>query len=58
MAGTYLRWAARRELDPILPLILAEKAARAAALSVRAPPSDYLNWVQLARAFFREATYT
>jgi len=51
VAGTSLRWAARQELDPILRLILVEKAARAAALSVRAAPSDYLNWVQLARAF-------
>ncbi len=51
VAGTSLRWASRQELDPILRLILVEKAARAAALSVRAAPSDYLNWVQLAHAF-------
>jgi len=51
VSGTSLDWAGRHELDPILRLTLAEKAVRAAALSVRAAPSDYLNWVQLARAF-------
>ena len=51
VAGTSLHWAARQELDPVLRLALVEKAARAAALAVRAAPSDYLNWVQLARAF-------
>jgi len=51
VAGTSMRWAARQELDPKLTLILTEKAVRASALAVRAAPSDYLNWLQLARAF-------
>jgi len=45
-----LRWSGREELDPLLRLRLGEKAVRAAALAVRAAPSDYEPWLWLARA--------
>lgn len=43
-----LRWSGREELDPLLRLRLGEKAVRAAALAVRAAPSDYEHWLWLA----------
>ncbi len=45
------RWAGRTELDPILRLNLADTSVCAAALAVRATPSNYENWLRLARAF-------
>ena len=45
-----LRWVGREELDPVLQLRLAERAAQAGMLAVRAAPSDYDNWLRLARA--------
>ncbi len=45
------RWSGRHELDPVLRLNLADTAVCAAALAVRATPSNYENWLQLARAF-------
>ena len=45
------RWSGRGELDPVLRLNLADTAVCAAALAVRATPSNYENWLRLARAF-------
>jgi tetratricopeptide (TPR) repeat protein len=44
-----LRWSGAEGLDPLLRLRLGEKAVRAAALAVRAAPSDYEPWLWLAR---------
>ena len=44
-----LRWSASEVLDPLLRLRLAEKATRAAALAVRAAPSDFEPWLWFAR---------
>jgi hypothetical protein len=49
LSMTWASWSARRELDPVLRLRLGEKAVAAAALAVRAAPSDYLPWYWLAR---------
>lgn len=43
-----LFWSDSEELDPLLRLRLAEKAVGAAALAVRAAPSDYEHWLWLA----------
>jgi len=43
-------WSASKHLDPLLRLRLGEKAVTAAALAVRAAPSDYEPWLQLSRA--------
>jgi Flp pilus assembly protein TadD len=50
VAVSSLRWSGREELDPLLRLRLAEKAARVAALAVHAAPSDFESWLWLARA--------
>jgi hypothetical protein len=45
------RWSRATELqNPLLRLELAEKSAQAAALATCAAPTDYTNWLQLARA--------
>jgi len=51
VSATSLQWAGRPELNPILRLNLADRAVGAAVLAVRSAPSNYENWVQLARAF-------
>jgi hypothetical protein len=43
-------WSADTALDPLLRLCLGEKAVTAASLAVRAAPSDYEEWLSLARA--------
>jgi tetratricopeptide (TPR) repeat protein len=43
-------WSAAGSLDPLLRLRLGETAVTAAALAVRAAPSDYEDWLLLARA--------
>jgi len=44
------RWSEEEDLqDSLLRLAWAEEAVRAAALAARAAPSDYTNWLQLAR---------
>jgi O-antigen ligase/ribosomal protein S18 acetylase RimI-like enzyme len=45
-----LRWAEAEELDPRLRMSLAERAVRFGLLAVRAAPSDFDNWLCLARA--------
>jgi hypothetical protein len=51
VSATSIRWAGRPELDPLLRLNVADTSVSAAALAVRAAPSNYENWLQLARAF-------
>jgi hypothetical protein len=51
VSATCLTWAGREELDPVLRLNLADAAVGAGALAVQASPSNYENWLQLARAF-------
>ena len=44
------RWSkAEKTTNPVLRLEFAERAARAAALAACAAPSDYTNWLQVAR---------
>jgi O-antigen ligase len=52
VSATFLNWSLQPELDPFLQLSLADRSVRAGALAVRAGPSDYNNWLQLARAFY------
>ncbi len=52
VAEACLGWSGGAGVEPGLRLRLAERAARAAALSVRAAPSDFVTWRQLARALF------
>ena len=49
VAVSSLWWSAEERLEPLLRLRLGEKAVRAAALAVRAAPSDYEPWLWLAR---------
>ena len=51
VSATCMQWAGRAELDPVLRLNLADAAVGAGALAVQATPSNYENWLQLARAF-------
>lgn len=51
VSATCQQWAGRAELDPVLRLNLADTAVGAGALAVQATPSNYENWLQLARAF-------
>ena len=46
----FLTWSERKELEPTLCLRLGEVAVQAAALAVRAAPSDYEPWLCLAQA--------
>jgi hypothetical protein len=50
VSAVCLRWAGRPELEPLLRLNTADMSVGAAALAVRASPSNYENWLQLARA--------
>jgi Flp pilus assembly protein TadD len=52
VAATCVGWSGTDGLDPLLRLRLAEKAAAAAGLAVRAAPSDYELWLWLARSQF------
>ena len=46
----FLTWSVRKELEPTQCLRLGEVAVQAAALAVRAAPSDYEPWLWLAQA--------
>ena len=50
VSATCMLWSADEDLDPLLRLRLGEKGVTAAALAVRAAPSDYEPWLLLARA--------
>jgi hypothetical protein len=50
LAETCISWSAEQHLDPMLRLRAAERAVTAAALAVRAAPSDWSPWLRLARA--------
>ena len=50
LSRTCQRWSRQEKVkNPLLRLEVAEKAAQAAALAAYAAPSDYTNWLQLAR---------
>ena len=51
VAKRSLRWLREKDMDPVLCLRMAETAVQAAALSVRAAPSDFEPWLWLARAY-------
>ncbi len=50
VSAACLAWSGDSGLDVLLRLRLAEKAVTAAALGVRAAPSDYEQWLALGRA--------